>query len=111
MSGVYSDRSSEIRHTPRGVWGLKCAQSTRAKPSDASYPARGMGIEITLYLFAIQSAKRHTPRGVWGLKFFKNGSEEQSYMSYPARGMGIEIVLYLVLQIKAYVIPREGYGD
>ena len=79
-----------------------------------SYPARGMGIEISVLggfftvpeghtprgVWGLKSVRgrigtchfRHTPRGVWGLKYRLYYQRKRYRMSYPARGMGIEIV-------------------
>ena len=56
------------RHTPRGVWGLKCPEMIVRFITQLSYPARGMGIEIMTKL-----------------------EDKKNDKSYPARGMGIEI--------------------
>ena len=54
-----------------------------------SYPARGMGIEISVSF----------------------GGKGARYTSYPARGMGIEMSKLKPIARSLSVIPREGYGD
>ena len=90
MIAVLAKLSNSDSHTPRGVWGLKSVaavinsspiasypargmgieipETEQVSMEEESYPARGMGIEILHYPLDFPSLSSHTPRGVWGLK-------------------------------------------
>ena len=90
MIAVLAKLSNSDSHTPRGVWGLKSVAAVINSSPIASYPARGMGIEIPETEQVSMEEESYPARGM-GIEIPKSPSSLTPLRSYPARGMGIEI--------------------